>query len=292
MDRVYVFLIRNDVWIYIICGLGLLWYLNELIRSQSALRRAMFGLERETALRTRNAALFFVILFSAISAAVFYVNREIRPTLPPELLRPPTPTTDSGFAPATVTVESTPEVVESEATPTPPIAPTVTLPGGPSAPITDSVTDTLTTTLTLTGTITATEQTPSLPELQPTAAPAPQEEPTTGPQVAGCTPDAIITEPREGASVLGLLNVFGSANTTDFGYYEIEIRGPQTNDRWASLVGRRIMQPVTDGILAGNANLSPWTQGQYDVRLTISNENDEITHQCSVSISLRTDTGE
>lgn len=290
MDRVYVFLIRNDVWIYIICGLGLLWYLNELIRSQSALRRAMFGLERETSLRKRNAALLFVIFFSAIAAGVIYVNREIRPTLPPELLRPPTPTINSGFAPATIPIESTPEVQESGATPTSPIAPTVTLPGQQSSPITETLTDTLTTTVT--DTITATEQTPLPPDIQATGAPPPTEEPTAGPQVAGCAPDAIITEPREGASVLGLLNVFGSANTADFGYYEIEIRGPQTNDRWASLVGRRIMQPVTDGILAGNVNLSPWAPGTYDVRLTISNEDDEISHQCSVSISLQTEGGE
>lgn len=290
MDRVYVFLIRNDVWIYIICGLGLLWYLNELIRSQSALQRAMFGLERETSLRKRNAALLFVIFFSAIAAAVIYVNREIRPNLPPELLRPPTPTIDSGFAPATIAVEGTPEMEESEATPTSPIAPTVTLPGQQSSPITETLTDTLTTTVT--DTITSTEQTPPLPDIQTTGAPPQAEEPTTGPQVVGCTPDAIITEPREGASILGLLNVFGSANTADFGYYEIEIRGPQTNDRWASLVGRRITQPVTDGILAGNVNLSPWAPGTYDVRLTISDENEEISHQCSVSISLQTDGGE
>lgn len=291
MDRLYVFLIRNDVWIYIICGLGLLWYLNELIRSQSALRRAMFGLERETALRTRNKALFFVLLFSAVAASVIYVNREIRPTLPPELLRPPTPTINSGFAPATIPAEGTPDLEEAEQTPTSPIvAPTVTLSGVQSAPITETLTDTLTTTVT--DTITSTEQSPSLPDIQATIPPSPPEEPTVGPQVAGCTPDAIITEPREGASVLGLLNVFGSANTSDFGYYEIEIRGPQTNDRWASLVGRRVTQPVTDGILAGNVNLSPWSPGAYDLRLTISNDNEEVTHQCGVSISLRTGSGE
>lgn len=250
----------------------------------------MFGLERETALRTRNTALLFVIVFSAVAAAVIYVNREIRPTLPPELLRPPTPTINSGFAPATLPAEDTPQVEETEATPTSPIAPTVTLPGDPMQPITETITDTVMSTVT--DTITVTEQSPAPSDIAGTAAPRPREEPTTGPQVAGCAPNAIITEPREGASVLGLLNVFGSANTDNFGYYEIDIRGPQTNDRWASLVGRRIMQPVTDGILAGNVNLSPWQPGTYDVRLTISDVDEQITHQCSVSISLRTNPGD
>ncbi|HZD10744.1 MAG TPA: hypothetical protein VE553_05315, partial [Candidatus Binatia bacterium] len=142
-----------------------------------------------------------------------------------------------------------------------------------------------------TGTLTTTATTPgggASPAAQPGESATSTAEPTPGPQVSRCTPDAIITEPREGATVLGLLNVFGSANTQDFGYYEIEIRGPQTNDRWASLVGRRIMQPVGNGILAGNVNLSPWAPGTYDIRLTISNENDQVTHQCSVSILLGT----
>ncbi len=266
MDRVYVFLIRNDVWIYIICGLGLLWYLNELFRGQGALRRAMFGLERETALRTRNKALLFVFIFGAIAASVTYVNSAIRPNLPPELLRPPTPTINASFAPTIAPTEATPEL---PATPTSPIAPTVTLSGQPS----QSVTGTFTTTL-------------GAP--QDTPMPANTQAPSTEEQISGCTPDAIISEPREGATVLGLLNVFGSANTEDFGYYEIDINGPQTNQRWASLVGRRIVQPVQDGILAGNVNLSPWAAGAYEIRLTISNQDEQITHQCSVSILLRT----
>ena len=29
MNPIYVFILRNDVWIYIIAILGLLWYVNE-----------------------------------------------------------------------------------------------------------------------------------------------------------------------------------------------------------------------------------------------------------------------
>lgn len=279
MDRLYVFLIRNDVWIYIICGLGLLWYLNELVRSQSRVRRAMFGLERETALRTRNKALLFVILLSTIAAAVVYVNREIRPTLPPALLLPPTPTLGSGPAtiPPTVATEISPQ---GTASPTSPIAPTVTMAGPSSSP--------LTTTFPLTSTTQLTVTLPAPTASGPPSSTQPPEESSTDAQPAGCTPNAIITEPREGASVLGLLNVFGSANTANFAYYEIEIRGPQTNDRWASLVGRRIVQPVADGILAGNVNLSTWVAGDYDIRLTITGTNDQVTHECQLSIILRT----
>jgi hypothetical protein len=156
----------------------------------------------------------------------------------------------------------------------------VTVAAQSSSPLTATLS--LTSTTTLTGTLPAPAESGQPPATQPPSEPSPAEQP------AGCTPDAIISEPREDASVLGLLNVFGSANTDNFAYYEIEIRGPQTNDRWASLVGRRIMQPVVDGILAGNVNLSTWASGEYDIRLTITGASDQVTHQCQVSIILRT----
>ncbi|MCA9998520.1 MAG: hypothetical protein KDE56_22310, partial [Anaerolineales bacterium] len=64
MDAFYVFIIHNDVWIYILCALGLFWYGSELVRALGILRRAMFGLERETGTRLRNNALFFIALLA------------------------------------------------------------------------------------------------------------------------------------------------------------------------------------------------------------------------------------
>lgn len=286
MERLYVFLIRNDVWIFIICGLGLLWYLNEFIRSYGTARRAMFGLERETALRKRNKALLLVVILSVIVVAVIYVNTEIRPTLPPEILRPPTPSASTGPVP-TLTSTTPPEATSSGSpTPTSPIAPTVTLVGQTTSPLTTTESITSTTNTTSTQDITAPPGSTQPPETEQSPEPGLEVQP------AGCSPDAIITEPREDASVLGLLNVFGSASTEDFGHYEIEIRGPQTNDRWASLVGRRIMQPVRDGILAGNVDLSGWAQGTYDIRLLIYRQDEQWTHQCQVSIILRTGPGD
>lgn len=268
MERVYVFLIRNDVWIYILCALGLLWFLTEFIRGQSALRRAMFRLERETALHTRNTALFFIVLLGSIAGIVAYVNLEIRPTLPPELLRPPTPTPGPQASPVPTPTES---VTEAPPSPTSPVmAPTVTLPGDEATPGEEASPDGDV----VTGTVEA-------PATTPGAEPTPA---TTG----GCTPDAIITEPRARATVLGVLSLFGSANTSDFGHYVIEISGPQTNDRWASLLGRRITQPVNNGILAGNVNLSEWTPGAYEIRLSVFNEEGDVTNRCSVEVILNT----
>ena len=264
MERVYVFLIRNDVWIYILCALGLLWYTNEFARARWALRRAMFGLERESSLRARNSALLFIFIFASIIGAVLYVNYQVAPTLPQELLRPPTPTPNPLSFPASPTPAGTAIL----ASPTPPIAPTVTLAG--NIPLASPIIPT----------IVITDTTPAgaatIPAIQL---------PTATVVIGGCSPTVTITDPRDGDTVVGTVSFFGSANIPNFAYYDLEINGPQTNDRWASLLGRKIAQRVEDGLLA-SADLSTWTSGPYLVRLSVTNTADVITNQCEIRISL------
>ncbi|MFW5941196.1 MAG: hypothetical protein ACOC8X_00605 [Chloroflexota bacterium] len=262
MDEIYVFLIRNDVWIYILCALGLLWFFSELVRSLGALRRAMFRLERETALRTRNSALFFITLLSSVIIVVAYVNIQIRPTLPAEMLRPPTPTPEPNLAPASTATE---EVTSVAPSPTSPIPATVTLPGDSS-----TVTGTITNTVPLTVEDNITGET--------------QAEPPGS--VAGCSEDVAITDPLNDGTVRGTLTVYGSANSEEFGEYELDIRGPQTNDRWAPLLNRAVTEPIDDGILAGNLNLSEWSSGPYQLRLTVTDTEGNVTHQCAITIRL------
>ncbi|MDX1686586.1 MAG: hypothetical protein R3248_01250 [Candidatus Promineifilaceae bacterium] len=260
MDAIYVFLIRNDVWIYILCTLGLLWYLAELLRAQSALRRAMFGLERETALRTRNTALFFIFIFGGTIGLVAYANEVVRPRLPESMLRPPTPTPGPG--PAQTTAEATgatADATEPGTTPTSPVAPTVTLPGD--------------------------EPVETAPAETPTPGPTPTPSATPRP-VAGCSPSAFIREPASGKQVAGTIHIYGTADTPDFAYYELEISGPQTNGAWANLIGRRVTQRVEDGFLGGNVNLSQWEPGSYLLRLTVGNAQGQMTNQCVVDIVL------
>lgn len=263
MERIYLFLIRNDVWIYILCFLGLVWYVNEFIRAQSALRRAMFNLERETSLRARNSAMLFITVFLAIVGLVIYVNVQVAPTLPPELLRPPTPTPDPFAFPASTAAPPT-----TAPTPTAPIAPTVTLSGD------NLIASPVIPTSAITGTV-----------APATINPIELASPTV--VVAGCTPTVNISDPRDGDIVVDTVSFFGNANIPGFGGYEIEIRGPQTNDRWASLLGRRVNQRVEDGLLA-TADLTTWTTGLYAVRLSVYNTASQLTNQCQISITLET----
>lgn len=247
MDEVYVFFIRNDVWIYILCGLGLLWYGSEFFRGQAILRRAMFGLERETGRQVRNSAIILLVILGGLVSWVVYVNVRVAPTLPAGLLYPPTPTPNPLALP--VATVGTPS---GEATATLPIAPTVTLAGQP----------------TLTPTIT--------PPIQP---------PTATPFVAGCSPTVIITNPAGGSILVGEITFLGTASIADFAFYELEINGPQTSGLWASLLGRRMTQPVVENKL-GEADLSGWATGNYQLRLSVTDQRGNLTNQCVVTVEL------
>lgn len=256
MDRLAVFLIRNDVWIYIISVLGLFWYITELWRANRSLSRAVFGLERERATRMRNNALLFSLVFLGIIAVVFFVNTRIAPNIPPELLKPPTPT---------------PNIFSTPLSPPTPL---------PSAVEQIFVTPNLAPTVTLAGSSNSDEETGDNIEATPT--PTPYVPPTP---FVDCTPDLNISEPRDGAAVSGEISFFGTADTENFQYFILETNGPQTNGQWASLLGRNVDTPTREGFL-GNSNLSMWQPGPYLIRLTAIDVGENITGQCVIQVTL------
>jgi hypothetical protein len=260
MDAFYVFIIRNDVWIYILCALGLFWYGSELIRAQRLLRRAMFGLERETGTQLRNSALTFILLLAAVVGTVYFINNNVEPTLNPLLFRPPTPTPDIFATPLS---SPTPlGTSESLAVPTPGLAATVTLASQPGIPLIDNPVITDTQNVQVDGTPTA----------------------VSTPYVA-CTPDLTITGPRDGAIVSNLVTFNGTVDPPNFRFYELAANGPQTDGQWASLLGTNVSQPVRNGFL-GDVNLSEWQPGPYLVRLTAVDSAGNPIGSCVIQVTL------
>lgn len=254
MEQLYVFIIRNDVWIYILCTFGLFWYVSELVRARRILRRAMFGLERENGRKMQGNALLFILILGTLAGFVSYVNAEIAPTLPPSLLRPPTPTPDIFATPLS---SPTPLYTAVPPTTPPELAPTVTLAGQPGAINED---------------VTAVPNTPTPPPVTPTP-------------FVGCRIALNITEPAGGSAASGVISFFGTANTDNFGFYRLEANGPQTNGQWASLLGRTIDKPVIDSFL-GNADLSSWSSGPYLIRLVAVDTSGSETGACVIQITL------
>lgn len=273
MNAIYIFLIRNDVWIYILCGLGLIWYLSELWRARSILSQAMFGLEREKGRQMQNSALFFIAFFGLTAGAVAYVNIQVKPTLPPELLRPPTPTPNLMATPlaSPTPLDSLPQ---EQATPTPPLIPTVTLPAdsereGAAPPG-----------LTPIPSPTATPDAPAndTPPDEPV-------EPAEPPTASGCSDQINISQPVNGAVVSGAVSFFGVAAAENFAFYKLEASGPETDGRWASVIGGTVNQPVLGGLL-GNASMGAWAPGQYDFRLTVIDMTSNEVGHCTIQLTV------
>jgi hypothetical protein len=259
MDRIYLFILRNDVWIYIISVMALVWYLTEFIRAQRLLRRAMFNLERETATSVRNHALSFILFFGVVIGIVYYVNRNIAPNLPAELLISPT-TTPNIFA-----------------TPLSSPTPLGTLTADTSG---DSA-----------GVLAATVTLPPLPGFEGIVEFAEEgEEVTATPEASptpfmSCIPILNIAEPLNGALVFQTINLRGTADTGPLHQYIIEFNGPQTVGAWAPIMQNPASQPIVNGDLA-RADLSQWETGPYLVRLRALDVNGAELGQCIIQITL------
>lgn len=237
IDRIYLFLIRNDVWLYIVSILGLFWYSSELIRAMRTLRRAMFNLEIETATAARNHALGFILFFAVVIGLVFYVNRNIAPFMPQSTPVSELPTPDIFSTPLVPpTPIGTPDIIGGLPV-APVLAPTVTLPGiGATAVLTD-------TTAVAGGT----------PEVTPTPFEA-------------CNPNFTINEPINGSLVFQRAVFRGTANTGELHQYVIELNGPQTAGAWAPIMQDPAAQPIINGDLA-EADLTQWQEGPYRAQM-------------------------
>ncbi len=266
MERFFVYILRNDVWILILCSLGLIYFASQFLQSRKILQRAMFGLEREKGSRMQTTAVFFLFLFGGIMAFVIYVNTTIAPTIPDSAWKPPTPTPNIFATPlSSPTPIGTPEIRLPE--PTPELVPTITLasdavnsqlsPGADNEPVTN---------------LTQVPETPT------------PSGPTPTPFV-DCTVDLNISEPINGSVVADVINFSGTADTPNFAYYRLEANGPETDGVWASLLGRDMEQSVRDGFI-GNVNLSQWGNGPYLIRLTAVDSNGFTTGQCVIQVTL------
>lgn len=257
MEQVYVFLIRNDIWIYFLCGLGFIWYFIQLVQARRMLRQAMFGLEQERGRLIQRTALSVLIVLFLIIGGVIYVNLEVAPSLPPELLRPPTPTPNIFATPLSPPISGgTPQ---PQRTATLAVAPTVTLRGQSNAGILD--------------------------DLETTGTPTGTAIPTLPPVTEACNTLVTITSPPAGITAVGPVTFFGTATDANFGAYDLQALGPQTEGEWLSLLDGPSSEPVLDNIL-GRFNFANWLSGDYVIRILVTNPANDEVGQCGIRITV------
>jgi hypothetical protein len=108
--------------------------------------------------------------------------------------------------------------------------------------------------------------------------PAPDNSTSTG-----CVPDElIITSPEPGAEISGTVEIKGTVNIADFGFYKYEVAS-KGSDIWATIsAGREIV--IKDTI--GRWHTSALTPGDYQLRIVVTDNKGQPLPACIIPVRI------
>jgi len=99
----------------------------------------------------------------------------------------------------------------------------------------------------------------------------------------GCVPNQVmITSPEPGEEIEGTVELQGTVNIPDFGFYKYEV-APQGSDTWATISADRKI--VVNGPL-GNWDSSALTPGDYQLRLVVTDNKGQSLPPCIVPVRV------
>jgi hypothetical protein len=103
-------------------------------------------------------------------------------------------------------------------------------------------------------------------------------------ETSGCIPGQVmITSPEAGEQVRGKITLQGSADIPDFGFYKYEF-APLGTELWTTIQADR--EPIQEGDL-GDWDNSLLTQGDYLLRLVVTNNEGEVMPPCVVPVRVQ-----
>lgn len=145
----------------------------------------------------------------------------------------------------------------------------------PSLPATDILaTPTLDLLLTPAGTLSPEQATQAA--LSPSTQPVPSG-------MSGCVPDQImITAPEPGAPVSGTVEIMGTANAPNFGFFKYEV-APMGSQNWSTISAER--EPKINEVL-GQWNTTSLTNGDYFLRLVITDNVGVSLEPCVIAVRV------
>jgi hypothetical protein len=119
------------------------------------------------------------------------------------------------------------------------------------------------------------------PEMMTRFAGLPQQPVTSS--ASGCIPDQVIlTSPEPAEEVRGTIELKGTVNIPNFGFYKYEV-APQGSETWATIsAGREI---VRNAIL-GRWDTSALTPGDYQLRLVVTDNQGQALPPCIVPVRV------
>ncbi len=106
---------------------------------------------------------------------------------------------------------------------------------------------------------------------------------STAANTIGCTPNQIIiTSPSAGAEVQGAIDLIGTVNISNFGFYKYEV-APLGSETWATISAGRAL--VNNGKL-GSWDTTALTPGDYQLRLVVTDNQGQPLPACVVPVRV------
>ncbi len=95
-----------------------------------------------------------------------------------------------------------------------------------------------------------------------------------------CTnPGSLITAPKDGTILKGVVQFQGTASIPDFSFYKLEIREQDSSpDDYITFL--TVEQPVVGGLI-GDMDTAAWPNGTYWIRLTVVNRTGNYPERCA-----------
>lgn len=226
MEEALRFFRAFEIWIYLLLGIGGLYYVRKFIHSWQELRAAAFGLERESAQARLNQAASILVLILTMIISEFVLVTFISPVFPGASPLP-TPTLDL-LATPTITLPPSAAQTANQTIPT------------PAAPL-------------------------------------------SAPAASGCVPGQIeLLFPEPGMEVSGVIQVVGTADIPNFGFYKFEIRRPE-EPIWLTIqAGNTIVR----GGRLGDWDTTRLTPGEYQLGLVVVDNQAKASPACIIPIRV------
>jgi hypothetical protein len=245
---------RYAIVLYVLCALGVLFYIRAAFLARRKEDVALFSLEREDAASQNIRSWLMAGVCVLIGLGVYGMGRFVVPNLPSE---PAQETPEIAFllTPSPVATITSPPTMTPEPTATRAPVPTV-------API-----------------ATPLQRAPDTP------VPTSSGEGVGGLVPAACTSAGTqIVSPRNGDYLSGAVDVAGTANLPNFSFYKFEVQWPGSTE-WVTL--QSFDTPVAGGFL-GTWDTTPeaYQPGVYKFRLVVVDNTGNFPEPCVISVIL------
>jgi hypothetical protein len=121
------------------------------------------------------------------------------------------------------------------------------------------------------------------PEITPTGTLEGTIQPTQPGQQGGCIPGQIeITSPVNGSEIGGVVEIRGTANIPNFGFYKLEMKRVEETNWLTILAGNTV---TTDATL-GSWNTSLLSPGDHQLSLVLTDNQGQILPACIVQVRI------